>query len=125
MRAIRRSGRRDERGAGTVLAVAMLGVIVTVTVATAGVVAVVAGHRRAQAAGDLAALAGATALQDGADACARAGRIAARNGTSLRACAVRGWEVRVTVVEEVSLPVTDLELRARARAGPVLSAPAP
>ena len=58
---------------GSVLAVAMMGVLVTVTVAAAGVVGVVATHRTAQSAADLAALAGAAALQDGGDACA-AGR---------------------------------------------------
>ena len=116
---------RDECGAGTILALAMMGLILTVTVATSGVVGVVAGHRRAQAAADLAALAGATALQDGADACARAGHIAARNSTALGACVAEGWEVRVTVVEEVALPGMTMELKARGRAGPVLSAPAP
>ncbi len=114
----------DEHGAGTVLAVAMMGLLVTVTVATSGVVGVVAGHRRAQVAADLAALAGAAAVQDGADACQRAGRIAARNSASLRSCDARGWEVSVTVVEEVSLPGMTMQLRARGRAGPVFSAPA-
>ena len=82
---------RDERGAGTVLAVAMLGLLVTVTLATSGVVGVVAAHRRAQSAADLAALAGAAAVQDGADACARAGQIAARNSASLRSCDIDGF----------------------------------
>ena len=116
---------RDEQGAGTVLAVAMLGLLVTVTLGTSGAVGVVAAHRRAQSAADLAALAGASALQDGAEACSRAGRIAARNSASLRSCAVEGWEVSVRVVEELQLPGLSMELEARGRAGPVLSAPGP
>lgn len=116
---------RDEHGAGTILAVAMLGVLVTVTIGTSGAVGVVAAHRRAQAAADLSALAGASALQDGVEACSRAGDIAARNSASLRSCSVQGWEVSVTVVEDVRLPGLTMELRARGRAGPVLSAPAP
>ena len=111
---------RHEDGAGTVLAVAMMGLLVTVTVATAVVVGVIAGHRRAQSAADLAALAGAAALQDGGDPCARAGDIALRNGAELRGCEIDGWEVRVVVTAAgVRLPGGAVELDARSRAGPV------
>lgn len=110
---------RREDGAGTVLAVAMLGVLVTVTVATSGVVGVVAAHRRAQSAADLAALAGASALQDGGDACAHAGAIAERNGAELRSCQVDDWNVSVMVVNRMPLPGGALDLEARGRAGPV------
>ena len=89
--------RRSEEGAGTVLAVAMLGVLVTVTVAAAGVVGVVATHRIAQSAADLAALAGAAALQDGGDACAQAAAVAGRNRARLSGCVVDGWNVSVVV----------------------------
>ena len=111
--------RRDEAGAGTVLAVAMIGLLVTVTVATSGAVGLVAGHRRAQAAADLAALAGAAALQDGDDPCRRAGTIAERNGGSLRRCRVEEWNVSLVVVSSVDLPVGSIDLRARSHAGPV------
>ena len=113
-----------EDGAGSVLAVAMLGVLVTVTVAAAGVVGVVATHRAAQAAADLAALAGASALQDGGDACAA--------GVGGRATATRPpdrlrreeWDVLVVVVADTArLPGGVLDLRARGRAGPAVSAP--
>ncbi len=112
---------RDEQGAGTVLAVAMIGLVVTVTVGTTGAVGVVAGHRRAQSAADLSALAGATALQNGGDACPRASAIAGRNGTDLEACLVDGTEVVVVVVRSVRLPGLPMDLRARSRAGPVLN----
>lgn len=110
---------RGEQGAGTVLAVAMIGLVVSVTVGTSGAVGVVAGHRRAQSAADLSALAGATTLQSGGDACARAGAIAERNGADLQRCRVDGTEVAVVVARSVRLPGLPMELRARARAGPV------
>lgn len=110
---------RGESGAGTVLAVAMLGILVTVTVATAGVVGVVGAHRRAQSAADLAALAGATALRGGGDPCGRAAVIAERNGVDLRQCRVQEWDVSVVVARRIRLPATSVELVARGRAGPV------
>ena len=114
-----RRAARGEQGAGTVLAVAMIGLVVTVTVGTSGAVGVVAGHRRAQSAADLSALAGATALQGGGDACHRARVIAGRNGTDLQRCQVDGFEVVVVVARSVRLPGLPMELKARARAGPV------
>ena len=121
MRSSDQSGPRwpGEDGAGTVLAVAMMGVLVTVTVATSGVVGVVAAHRRAQSAADLSALAGASALQDGGDACRRAGVIAERNAARLRSCRVDGWNVAVEVASTIRLPGGSLDLAARGRAGPV------
>jgi secretion/DNA translocation related TadE-like protein len=118
--------RHEERGAGSVLAVAMMGLLVTVTVAAAGVVGVVATHRAAQSAADLAALAGASALQDGGDACERAAAVAGRNRASLTQCAVNGWDVSVVVTaESAHLPGGVLELEAQGRAGPAVSGTAP
>src|SRR6185312_14259242 len=54
---------RDESGAGVVLAVAMMGLLVTLTVGVVCGVGVVAVRRTAQGAADLAALAAADALQ--------------------------------------------------------------
>lgn len=110
---------QDQDGAGTVLAVAMMGLLVTVTVATTGVVGVVATHRRAQSAADLSALAGAAALQDGGEACQRAQVIARRNAAKLRDCRVEGWNVAVEVSSTIRLPGGSLDLAARGRAGPV------
>jgi secretion/DNA translocation related TadE-like protein len=111
--------RSPEDGAGTILAVAMMGLLVTVTIATSGVVGVVAAHRRAQSAADLGALAGAAALQEGSDPCQRAGAIARRNGSQLRSCRVDGWNVGVEVASTITLPGGSLDLTARGRAGPV------
>ena len=121
MRSSTRSEDRGEQGAGTVLAVAMIGLVVSVTVGATGAVGVVAGHRRAQSAADLSALAGATTLQDGGDACAKARAIAGRNGADLQRCRVDGTQVLVVVARSVRLPGLPMELRARARAGPVES----
>ena len=114
-----KSVKRGEQGAGTVLAVAMIGIVVTVTIGTSGAVGVVAGHRRAQSAADLSALAGATTLQNGGDACQSASAIAGRNGAELQRCQVDGTEVAVVVARTVRLPGLPMELKARARAGPV------
>jgi secretion/DNA translocation related TadE-like protein len=123
---VTRARRRGELGAGSVLAVAMMGLLVTVTVAAAGLVGVVATHRIAQSAADLAALAGASALQDGADACDRAAAVAERNRATLTGCEVSGWDVAVVVTADTArLPGGMLDLSARGRAGPAISAPGP
>lgn len=114
-----RSG--DERGAATVLAVALLGLLVLVGAALSVVGAMFAAHRSAQAAADLAALAGAAAAQDSGDACGVAAATAAANGARLVDCVLAGRDVRVTV--EVTGPrwrgVTPGDLVAESRAGPV------
>jgi secretion/DNA translocation related TadE-like protein len=105
------------------LAVTLVGVLLFVTVAVTGVVGLVAGHRRAQAAADLAALAGASGLQDGSPPCRRAATIARRNGAVLTHCRVDDWNVTLGVAVRARLPGTSVQLRARARAGPVINAP--
>lgn len=109
----------DEAGAGTVLAIALAGVVLFVTVAVSGVVAVVGRHRIAQSAADLAALAGAAALQDGRDACANAAALARRNRARLTQCRVSGWDVEVAVVSVGRVWGMEQALRARGHAGPV------
>lgn len=116
----RPAGHRDEHGLAVVASTALLGVLVTVTLAAVGVGSVVLGHRAAQAAADLASLAGATAVQDGRDACGAARQVARRNHARVVRCRVEGFVVTVeTVARTGRLPGGALELRARARAGPV------
>ncbi len=111
---------RDETGAGSVLGLAVIGLLVVVTALAGAVVAVVATHRTAQGAADLAALAGAAALQDGGDACGRAAAVARSNHARVQRCRVAGWRVGVEVVADTAhLPLGGLDLRARAAAGPV------
>ena len=110
---------RGERGAATLLALGMAGVLLMVGAALGVVGALVADHRRAQAAADLAALAGATATARGDPGCAAAGAVAGLNHAELLACVLDGATVTVRV--EVSGPHwlgQQADLEASARAGP-------
>lgn len=114
-----RRGARAERGAATVLAVAVLGLLLVVAAALAVVGAMVTAHRQAQSAADLAALAGARALADGADACRAAAQLAAANGARLTACSVIDRDVSTSVVVTGPRWLGQAgDLDARARAGP-------
>lgn len=114
---------RDESGAGSVLALSMTGVLLFVTVAVSGVVAVVGRHRVAQSAADLSALAGAAALQKGGNACLSAAALARRNRAQLTRCRVSGWNVEVTVRSEGQVWGRNQALTARGRAGPASEQP--
>jgi secretion/DNA translocation related TadE-like protein len=117
-----RAPRSDERGAATVLVVAMAGVLMFVMVGLAAVGGLVTAQRRAQAAADLAALAGASALasvRGSADACAAAARVAGSNAAALDACSPDGRTVRVAVsVDGPDVPWREVRVSAEARAGP-------
>ena len=118
-RATRRHRGRGDRGAASVLTLALAGVLLLLGAALGVVAALVVAHRTAQSAADLAALAGAQSVADGADGCAVAARLAAANGAEVRACVVSGREVRVRVV--VTGPRwlgQRADLEAEARAGP-------
>lgn len=118
-RAGHRIAGRDERGAVTVIAVALLGMLLLLAAAFAVAEAMVVAHRRAQAAADLAALAGAQAIQQSSDACTAAAATATANGAVLLTCAV---DLRdVTVTAQVSGPRwlgAHADFAAQARAGP-------
>lgn len=116
--------RRDQRGVAVVLALGLIAVLMTLALIAGGAAAIVVSHRKAQAAADLAALAGAADLQAGRDACSAARVIAAANGAVVENCSVRGTEVTVAVVVRAPGAVGSQELRARARAGPLLPDPA-
>ena len=68
-----------ERGAATVVAVALTGVLLLIGAAAGVVGAIVVAHRRAQAAADLAALAGAAVVQHNATARELAAAAAPKN----------------------------------------------
>lgn len=110
---------RDE-GSGTVLTLAILGVVTVVGLAVAGVAAAASARAVAQSAADLAALAGADSLlltggQEPAGACDRAREVAERNGAALEECAPEPGSV---VVVRVSRGTAIGPARAAARAGP-------
>jgi secretion/DNA translocation related TadE-like protein len=111
--------RRDQRGAATVLVLAMAGVLTLLGAALAVVMAMVVAHRVAQSAADLAALAGAREVALGRDGCTSAADIAAANRARVTACSVVGHDVQVEV--EVTGPHwlgQSADLAARSRAGP-------
>ncbi|WP_370289042.1 Rv3654c family TadE-like protein [Nocardioides sp.] len=114
-----------QRGAATLLVVALCGVLMAVGAATAAVGALVVDHRRTQAAADLAALAAAGALTGvsavGAtgEPCAVAGRIATANGAEVIACDLQGDTATITVARDGPRWLGQApRLRATARAGP-------
>ncbi|WP_436702030.1 Rv3654c family TadE-like protein [Nocardioides sp. BYT-33-1] len=115
-----------ERGAASVLTLAMAGVLLLVGAAAGVVGAIVVAQRRAQAAADLAALAAATALagqvgHSGRDPCATAAEVAADNGAELHSCRTDGHEAEVAVrVRGPRWLGQDQDLVATARAGPAL-----
>lgn len=111
--------RRPERGAATVLVLALTALLLLVGLAATGVAAVVVSHRSTQSAADLAALAGAQAAGRGVDPCGAAASVARDNGAELTGCELLGRDVLVSV-RRTARPGFGLtfELDARARAGP-------
>jgi secretion/DNA translocation related TadE-like protein len=112
--------RRSESGIATILGLAIMGILLLLAAASAGVVSLVGARHQAEAAADLAALAGAQAALDGGDACRSASRIAVANGGRLVGCEVEGEVVEVRVdVDAPRLLGHTWTLSGRARAGPV------
>ena len=114
---------RDERGAATVVALGLVGVLLVVAAVSVGTIAIVLAHRRAQVAADLASLAGAGALQAGADPCAAAERIADRQRATVTRCVVDGLSVVVATAVDLPAALGGASMPARARAGPVGTTP--
>lgn len=111
--------RRCEQGAGTVLVLALTGVVLSVTLAVAACVGLFHAHRLAQSAADLAALGGAGAVVRGQDPCAAAEAVAVLNGARVLSCTVDGQRVRVrTAVAGPAWAGRRAELVGEALAGP-------
>lgn len=89
----------EERGSGTVLVLALCGILGLSTVAAVGVAGAAGARHRAGSAADLAALGGAPHLPDVETACRLAGRVAAASGARLASCTAEGdvLEVSATV----------------------------
>ena len=113
-------GARDDRGSATLVAVAMVAVLLSVTGAGAYVGSAVVARHRAQAAADLAALAAAAGLPSGATAaCARAAAVAHAMRVDDTRCETDGLDVVVTVRVGFAAPsVFGGTAMAAARAGP-------
>lgn len=120
----RRTGaaRQRERGSGTVLAVAAIGVLLILATAGLQLGASATAAHRARTAADLSALAGASAIQEArGDACTWASEVAGSNGARLLECSPgEGESVRVRVSTPVSTrwPGVPDQAVASARAGP-------
>lgn len=96
----------------------LVALLITIAFAAGGLVAMLAAHRRAEAAADLAALAGAEAIGTGQDPCGVAGEIARLNDSLMQTCEVRGGEVWVVIRSDLPAVLGGRMVRARARAGP-------
>ncbi|MEO6511823.1 MAG: Rv3654c family TadE-like protein [Nocardioides sp.] len=114
---------RGERGAATILVIAMAGVLLLVGSALGVVQAMVVAHRRAQSAADLAALSGAAAAARGEDPCRAAAATARLNEAVLLDCASDLGPVGGGVTVRVEVPGPHWlgqqgDFDASARAGP-------
>ncbi|WP_353809054.1 helicase [Agromyces sp. SYSU T00194] len=107
---------RSERGAGSVLALAVVGATSALASAVLAACAVLPAGRMAANAADAAALAAADAAAGavGGQPCARAAEAAARNGAVLEACALDG----LIAETGTSVTIAGLPVGARSRAGP-------
>lgn len=109
----------DQRGAGTVLVLAMAQVILLVGAALLVAVGLVTARHAAQSAADLAALAGARGHAEGRDGCRSAAAVATADGARLIRCAVSGGVVSVRVEVDGPRWLGQIAaLGAEARAGP-------
>lgn len=102
-----------ERGAATIILVAVLGIALAVAGGAVAVTRVAVVRAQLSAAADLAALAAA------AGDCPAARSVAAVNAATVLECARDGPDHRVTVAAELTvLPTRTVMLTATARAGP-------
>ena len=113
--------RRDERGVGTALALAVIGAVVALLVGLAAIALVLETRARVSGATDAAALAAADTAMGNATGvpCDRATALAADAGVVVADCAQRGALVRVRGTAEV----LGLTVAAEAVAGPPLADP--
>ncbi len=112
---------RGEDGAGVVMVLALVALLVVAGTVAGALVAVLDAHHRVEAAADLAALGGAGAVGTGRDPCTVAHDIANRNGATIQSCQLRGSEVWLVVDLQLRTVLGGRELHARARAGPASS----
>ena len=102
---------RDDTGSATLIAVAMMAVLLAFTIGGFHIGSAVVARHRAQAAADLAALAAAAQLPEGVAAtCGRASAIAQAMNVAVIDCAVDDLDVMITVAAG--------HAHAGARAGP-------
>jgi secretion/DNA translocation related TadE-like protein len=105
----------DERGAGGVLALALIATTIVVALSAVSLGAALAARQRLVAAADASALAAADALLGAVsgEPCELAAEVAAAHRVALVACSLEGAEARVTV----GMSVLGLSTAAESRAG--------
>jgi secretion/DNA translocation related TadE-like protein len=108
-----RRGAEAQRGAATLLLLAVVGWAVVVTALGIGISRVALARVHVSSAADLAALAAAEASD-----CGRAGEVARANRAHLMDCEVLGQDVQVNVALDVRVAGRLIRLTAEARAGP-------
>ncbi|MFC7431209.1 MULTISPECIES: hypothetical protein [unclassified Agrococcus] len=106
----RRGGLHDERGAGAVLALALVAATVAAAAVALAACALVVASARVAAAADASALAAADAAAGWVDAdpCARAALVAAANDAIVASCGLQGLDATVRLVDASGLPVAAL-----------------
>lgn len=112
--------RAGDHGSATVIAVAMLALLMSIVLGIMVFGAAVVGRHRAQAAADLAALAAAGRLASGsAAACALASSVAGAMRSTVTTCRVERLDVVIGVDVRVELGRWGVgTARAQARSGP-------
>jgi len=112
--------RRDERGSGTLIMLAVAMLLLSVGLVAVLWAAVSTAQHRAAAAADLVALSAAQAVRAGDDPCAAARRIAALQAAELSDCRLEGEVVSVVTGVRAELGSLGRPLvTVAARAGPV------
>jgi secretion/DNA translocation related TadE-like protein len=109
-----------EGGSATVVMLAVIAAVLTLTVSGLSLSSAVLASHRARTAADLAALAAAGALLGGepaSTACQSAARVAAANDAQLQRCVAVGGEVRISVAVQAGARGLGVAT-ARSRAGP-------
>ncbi|WP_229071840.1 Rv3654c family TadE-like protein [Actinoplanes sp. DH11] len=107
---------RDDRGAASILVLALGLVLLAAALAATAVGAAQSARREARNAADLGALAGAQRAILGPEAaCAEAARIVARNRARMSACTLTGLEITI----HTEVPTGPRTAAAAARAGPI------
>lgn len=119
----RRVSTIGERGAATLLALALSAFVVITALVAVDLGALAVASAQAQTAADLAALAAVTPA-GGAPAADRAGQAAAANGARLTWCRCRPMEAVVSVRRRVLLAPFGMPVEVRAYARAVLPGPA-
>ncbi|TQK29218.1 Rv3654c family TadE-like protein [Arthrobacter sp. SLBN-53] len=114
----------EDGGSATLIASALMVVLLTLTVGVLVLGSAVVARHRAQSGADLAALAGAASVPSGRQsACAAAQAVAESNHVAVVECIVDGLDVAVSVTATTMLP--SRSARAEARAGPADSVLSP